>query len=58
MKNTSCDGWNNGADKDTFWNLAVLVGGVLLVIASAIDLSRDSPSYVAHAEHGYVTATR
>jgi len=58
MKKTHSDRWNDGGDKDTFWNLAVLIGGVLRVIASAVDLTGDSPSYVAHAGYGYVTAVR
>ena len=58
MKKIRCDGWQDGTDKDTFWNMAVLIVGILIAIASAIDPSGDSPSRVAHAERGYVTAVR
>ena len=57
MKKTHCSGWNDGADKDTFWNVAVLIGGVLLAIASAVDLPQV-PGDVAHVAYGQTTAVR
>ena len=57
MKKTHHDRWNDGANKDTFWNLAVLLGGVLLVIASAVDLPQ-APSDVTHVANGQTTAVR
>jgi hypothetical protein len=47
MRKIHSDGWNESAHKDTFWNLAVLIGGALLVIAGAIDLPH-APSYASH----------
>ena len=58
MRKTHSDGWNDGAHKDTFWNLAVLIGGALLVIASAIDLPQEVPGFVAHMAQGQTTAVR
>ena len=57
MKKTHHDRWNDCANKDTFWNLAVLLGGVLFMIASAVDLP-DAASHVAHVEYGHATAVR
>ena len=57
MKKTHCDGWNNGAHKDTFWNLAVLIGGALLVIASAID-PPNAPGHASHLAYGQTSIAR
>ena len=57
MKKTHCDGWNDGAHNDPFWNLAVLIGGALLVIASAIDLPQ-TPGDVAHVAYGQTSVAR
>jgi hypothetical protein len=57
MKKTHHDRWNDGASKDTFWNLAVLLCGVLHVIASAVDLPQ-APGDIAHVAYGQTTAVR
>ena len=57
MKRTHDDRWNDGANKDTFWNLAVLLGGILVVIASAVDLPQD-PSDVTRVVYSRVTVDR
>jgi hypothetical protein len=54
---TRCDRWNDGANKDTFWNVAVLLGGVLLVIASAVELPHASGD-ARHVAYGQTTAVR
>ena len=58
MKSTFCYRSNGGADKDTFWNLAVLLGFFLILIASAVDLPEDVPTYVAHVAYQQATAAR
>ena len=58
MKNPSCNLWNDGPDKDTFWNLAVLLGFFLILIAGAVDLPQDAPTYVAHVAYQQSTAAR
>ena len=57
MKMTLSDRWNDGATKDTFWNLAVLLSSVLLVVASAVDLP-EAPGGVTHVAYGRTTAVR
>ena len=57
MKKTHHDRWNDGANKDTFWNLAVLLGGILVVIASAVDLAQV-PGDVTHVVYSRVTVDR
>jgi hypothetical protein len=57
MKKIHSDGWNSGVHKDTFWNLAVLIGGALLVIASAIDLP-PAPGHVSHLAYGQTSIAR
>lgn len=58
MKNTSCNRWNGGANKDTFWNLAVLLGFFVSLIASAVDLPQDASIYVAHVAYQQTAAAR
>jgi hypothetical protein len=57
MKKTHHDRWNDRANKDTFWNLAVLLGGILAVIASAVDLPQV-PSDVTHVVYSRLTVDR
>lgn len=57
MKRTHCSGSNVNAGKDTFWNLAVMVAGLLIWIASAVDLPQEA-RHVAHAGHQQATMTR
>lgn len=57
MKKTHFDRWNDGASKDTFWNLAVLLGGVLLVVATSVELPQV-PSGVTHVAKFQTTAVR
>ncbi|HKU84962.1 MAG TPA: hypothetical protein VJV77_01350 [Casimicrobiaceae bacterium] len=57
MKMTLSDRWNDGATKDTFWNLAVLLSSVLLVVASAVDLP-EAPGGATHVAYGRTTAVR
>lgn len=57
MKRTHCSGSNVNAGKDTFWNLAVMVAGLLIWIASAVDLPQEA-RHVAHAGHQQTTMTR
>ena len=58
MKNSSSYRFNGDANKDTFWNLAVLLGFFLILIASAVDLPEDAPIYVAHVAYPQATAAR
>ena len=58
MNDTSWNRWNPGANKDTFWNLAVLLGFFVSLIASAVDLPQDASIYVAHVAYQQATAAR
>jgi hypothetical protein len=51
MKKTDRKCWNANASKDTFWNLAVLIGGLLILIAGVVDLPQEAPNQVAHAAY-------
>ena len=50
--------WNTNGSKDTFWNLAVLIGGLLILIAGVIDLPQEAPNQVAHAAYQQTTVAR
>ena len=58
MKKTDRKAWNGNVSKDTFWNLAVLIGGLLILIAGVLDLPQAAPNHVAHAVYQQTTAAR
>ena len=39
--------WNANGSKDTFWNLAVLICGLLILIVGVIDVPHEAPNQVA-----------
>jgi hypothetical protein len=58
MKTTDRKNWNANASKDTFWNFAVLIGGLLILIAGMVDLPQVAPNHVSHAVYRQTTADR
>ena len=58
MNKTDRKGWNENASKDTFWNFAVLIGGLLILIAGMVDLPQVAPNQVAQAAYRQTTADR
>ena len=58
MKMTDRKSWNANESKDTFWNFAVLIGAVLILIAGMVDLSQEAPSHVAQAVYQQTTTAR
>ena len=58
MKTTDRKNWNANASKDTFWNLAVLIGSLLILIAGMVDLPQVAPNQVAQAAYRQTTADR
>jgi hypothetical protein len=58
MKKTDRKCWNANTSKDTFWNLALLIGGVLILIVSVVDLPQEAPNQVAHAAYWQTTAAQ
>ena len=58
MKKTDRKSWNANASKDTFWNLSVLIGALLILIGGVIDLPQQVPNQVADAAYHQATAAR
>ncbi len=58
MKNTDRKCWNANASKDTFWNIAVLMCGLLILIVGVVDLPQEAPNQFAHAAYRQTTAAQ
>jgi hypothetical protein len=58
VKTTDRKNWNANASKDTFWNFAVLIGGLLILIAGVVDLPHGTANQVALAAHQQTAAAR
>ena len=58
MKKTDRENWNANARKDTFWNLALLIGGLLTLVAGAVDLPQERLNHVVHAAYQQTAAAR
>ena len=58
MTETDRKCWNASAGKDTFWNIAVLMCGLLILMVGVLDLHQEAPNQVAHAAYRQTTAAQ
>ena len=55
---TKSKDWNRNTSKDTFANMAILIAGLLIVIAGAVDLPLEAAQQVIHVADQQTTVAR